>query len=54
MADPPGAAFVILDNLVGIVTSPTYSFANDKFIYSHEIFVIKIQESLNFAVLIKL
>jgi hypothetical protein len=34
---------------VGIVTSPTYSFANDKFKKSHEIIVIKIEESLNFA-----
>jgi len=33
------------------VTSSTYSFANDK---SHEIIVIKIEESLNFVVKIKL
>jgi hypothetical protein len=34
----------------GIVTSPTYSFANDKFKQSNEIIVIKIEESLNFVV----
>ena len=52
LADQPGEKFVILvlDNLFGIVTSPTYSFANDKFKYSHEIIVIKINESLNFVV----
>jgi hypothetical protein len=38
----------------GIVTSPTYSFANDKSKWSHEIIVIKIEESLNFVVRIKL
>ena len=36
------------------MTPPTYSFANDKFKYSHEIIVIKIEESLNFVVRIKL
>jgi hypothetical protein len=39
---------------VGIVTSPTYSFAIDKFKESHEIIVIKIVESLNFVVKIQL
>ena len=39
---------------VGIGMTPTYSFANDKFKYSHEIIVIKIEESLNFVVKIKL
>ena len=33
---------------VGIVTSPTYSFVNEKLKNSHEIIVIKIEESLNF------
>ena len=36
-----------LINWDGIVTSPTYSFANDKFKESHEIVVIKIEELLN-------
>jgi hypothetical protein len=36
------------------VTSPTYSFVNNKFKYSYEIIVIKIEESLNFVVNIKL
>jgi hypothetical protein len=35
---------------VGIVTSPTYSFATDKFKQSHEIIVIIIEESLNVVV----
>ena len=39
---------------VGIVTSPMCSSANDKFKSSHEIIVIKIEESLNFVVKIKL
>jgi hypothetical protein len=39
---------------VGIVTSPTCSYANDKFKLSHEIIVIKIEKSLNFVVKIKL
>jgi len=39
---------------VDIVTSPTYSFANDKFKQSYEIIVIKIEESFNFVVKIKL
>ena len=39
---------------VGIVTSPTYSFVNEKFKNSHEIIVIKIEESLIFFVKIKL
>ena len=36
------------------MTPPTYSVANDKFIYSYEIIVIKIEESLNAVVKIKL
>ena len=45
---------ILVITLVGIVTSSTYSFANSKFKQSHEIIVIKIEESLNFAVKIKL
>ena len=36
------------------MTSPTCSSADDKSKYSHEIIVIKIEESLNFLVKIKL
>jgi hypothetical protein len=36
------------------MTSPKYSFGNDKFKESHEIIVNKIEESLNFVVKIKL
>jgi len=39
---------------VGIVTSPSYSLANDKFKESLEKFVVKIEESLNFAVKLRL
>jgi hypothetical protein len=33
LADLPAAILIILDNLGGIMTSPAYSFANDKFKY---------------------
>jgi hypothetical protein len=46
--------WLFLITWISIVTSPTYSFANDKFIKSQEIIVIKIEESLNFVVKIKL
>ena len=47
-------SLVYLKTWVGIVTSTTYSFANDIFKQLHEIIVIKIEESLNFAVKTKL
>ena len=54
MADPPEKNWLYLITWVGIVTSSTYSFANDKFKLSNEIIVIKIEESLNFVVKIEL
>jgi len=49
LADLSGGKWLYLITWVGIVMSPTYSFANDKFKYSHEIIVNKIEESLNFV-----
>ena len=46
--------FLYLITWVDIVTSRKYSFANDKFKQSYEIIVIKIEESLNFVLKIKL
>ena len=49
LADMPGTTLIILDNLGWYC-----DVANDKFKYSHELIVIKIKESLNFVVKIKL